>query len=159
MSEKLSDDSNKSGALLAGRNALRAAQAAEKPRAATFARFFERSDPTCKRQYLYGRAPIIQPENGSPLANMLLDGLDDGTVALKSIGQQSPRLTDESLQGLCILPLRQVEHQRPYGDHVVPGELDGWFVGSMAVSSLDYGSGVAVLLQPSQVEIRRPENA
>jgi hypothetical protein len=144
MSEKLASSRSPFRQLKVGREVLRNANSLERQRAATFEKLFKFSRPEGKEQYLYGRAPIIQPESPSPLAAMLLDGLADETIKLKNATKESPELVDESLQGLAILALTQVEHQRPYGDHTVPGELDGWFIGNMHVTSLTYGSEVAV---------------
>ena len=153
MPEKLPENLNLFRRLRLGRETVRALQAAEAQRIAAFEAFFPDSKPEEAEQYLYGRVPIIQPKNASPLAAMLLEGLGDGTASLCNIAEQRPDVRETRLQGQAILPYTQIEHQRPHGNTKSPGELDGWFVGTMHIASLTYGRGVALLLQPSQVEL------
>ena len=144
-----------------GRETLAATRARDARRLATFAVHFEFSAPEGKEAYLFGQFPIVQPEATSPLAGVLLDGLADGTIVLDAgtIAAQRPRLTgqaERALRGDAITVGIRIAHQRPFGHQTVPGELDGWFIGTMHATSLTYGSGVHMLLQPGQVELTQP---
>lgn len=135
-----------------GREVMSAASRVEDQRAATFQQFFPNAYPSGSAQYLYGSNPIVQPSNNSPLSEMLLDALGEGSAELQNIAGQGMRVHDtHPLTGEAVIILDQIKHERPYGDHTVPGELNGWYVGKSMVDSLTYGYHVPVLLQPQEV--------
>ena len=103
-----------------------------------------------REPYFFGELPIINSENPTPVVAALIEEVANGNIAKESVLRRHPRVVQPDWAGLGhALVTEQLSHTREYGDHRVPGEFEGWFIGFII-----HGSNARVLLQPHQVELR-----
>lgn len=99
-------------------------------------------------------------ERASRLANVLLDGLTSGVVRLWGVAAQRPEIVGEAskeLQARPAPPLTRIEHRLTNADGTTSqGELHGWYLATVGMSSMEYGSNFEILIRPEQVVLRSP---